>query len=57
MIDLSIFDNKFEISSLYKNDYIKIHTIYNQDFEEFSKTLYSLIKKLSEFKNDDKNKR
>lgn len=55
MIDLSIFDNKFEITSLYKNDYIKIHTIYNQDFEEFSKTLYSLIKKLSEFKNDDKN--
>ena len=55
MIDFLYFDKKFEITSLYKNEYIKIHTIYDQNFEEFSRTLSSLNKKLSEFKNDDKN--
>ena len=55
MIDFSNFDRKFEITSLYKNEYIKIYAIYNQDFEEFSRTLSSLNKKLSEFKIDDKN--
>ena len=45
MINFSDFDKKFQINSIYKNDYIKVHTIFNQEFEYFSKTIFSLNKK------------
>ena len=55
MINFSDFDKKFQINSIYKNDYIKVHTIFNQEFEYFSKTIFSLNKNLIQFKDDDIN--
>ena len=55
MINFSDFDKKFQINSIYKSDYIKVHTIFNQEFEYFSKTIFSLNKNLIQFKDDDIN--
>ena len=53
MINFSDFNKKFKINHIYKNDYIKVHTIFNQEFEYFSKTIFSLNKNLILFKDDD----
>ena len=55
MINFSDFNKKFKINHIYKNDYIKVHTIFNQEFEYFSKTIFSLNKNLILFKDDDIN--
>ena len=34
----------FVINNIFKDDYIKIFTIYDQDFEYFSKTISSITK-------------
>ena len=53
-IDESIFKN-FKIEDIYKENYIKIYNIYNNDFEYFCKTVYSITKKLNKYKLDDVN--
>ena len=55
MIDFSSIDKKFDISSIFKVDYIVVHKIYNHDFEQYSRTLFYLLKKLSEFVEGDSN--
>ena len=45
----------FVISDIYKDDYIKIFTIYDQDFEYFSKTISSITKRLNKYRIDDNN--
>ena len=55
MIDFSIINKKFDISSIYKSDYVRVHKIYNHDFEQYSRTLFYLLKKLSEFVETDSN--
>ena len=44
---------KFEIKDIYKEDYIKIYNIYNNDFEFFYKTLSSFTKKINNYRLDD----
>lgn len=55
MIDFSTINKKFDISSIYKPDYVIVHKIYNHDFEQYSRTLFYLLKKLSEFVEADSN--
>jgi len=55
MINISDLNKNFNISSIYKNDYICVHTVYNYDFELFYKTLGYLNKQLSEFITNDSN--
>ena len=49
------FIESFEINNIYKKDYIKVFTIYAQDFEYFSKTISSLTKRLNKYRIDDNN--
>ena len=53
-INESLLEN-FEINNIYKKDYIKVFTIYAQDFEYFSKTISSLTKRLNKYRIDDNN--
>ena len=53
-IDESVFKN-FKIKDIYKENYIKIYNIYNNDFEYFCKTVYSITKKLNKYKLEDVN--
>ena len=53
-IDESVFKN-FKIEDIYKENYIKIYNIYNNDFEYFCKTVYSITKKLNKYKLEDVN--
>ena len=56
MIELNeSFIENFEINNIYKKDYIKVFTIYAQDFEYFSKTISSLTKRLNKYRIDDNN--
>ena len=45
----------FVINNIFKDDYIKIFTIYDQDFEYFSKTISSITKRLSKYRTEDNN--
>lgn len=45
----------FIINNIFKDDYIKIFTIYDQDFEYFSKTISSITKRLSKYRTEDNN--
>ena len=53
-ISESILKN-FKIEDIYKENYIKIYSIYNIDFEYFSRTVASITKKLNKHKLEDVN--
>ena len=53
-INKSILKN-FEIEDIYKKNYIKIYSIFNFDFEYFSRTVASITKKLNKYKLEDIN--
>ncbi len=53
-IDKSILKN-FKIEDIYKENYIKIYNIHNDDFEYFSRTVASITKKLNKYKLEDVN--
>ena len=53
-IDNSILE-EYKIQDIYKDKYIKVHKIYNYNFEYFSKTVSSISKKLNKYKTDDIN--
>lgn len=55
MINFTILNKTFDISSIYKPDYVVVHKIYNHDFEQYSRTLFYLLKKLSSFVDSDSN--
>ena len=53
-LDESLVQN-FEVSNIYKKDYITVFTVYSQDFEYFSSTISSLNKRLNKYRIEDNN--
>ena len=58
MIDIDdTLVNNFKISDIYKDDYIKVYPIYNEDFKFFRNTVLFLTNRLFKFFENDLNLR
>ena len=51
----NILANKFKINDIYKDDYIKIYPIYNEDYKFFRNTVLYLSNRLKNFFENDLN--